>query len=228
MATQSQGQCFFCKKSYAKGGMTRHLQTCQARQKAQDAIVGGSKPIILFHLIVEGVYEPNYWLHLEAPATITLEDMDQFLRDIWLECCGHLSMFEINGQRFTQLFDDGYFPEDKDMNVKIGQIFSSGLKMDYEYDFGSTTYLKIRVVDEQFGKSNKDIQIMARNDPPTIRCHVCGKPATEVCVMCIYEGTGWVCQNHTEGHECGDEYFLPVVNSPRVGVCAYGGVLEGL
>lgn len=27
-----------------------------------------------------------------------LDDLDQFIRDIWVECCGHLSAFYIEGK----------------------------------------------------------------------------------------------------------------------------------
>ena len=43
------------------------------------------------HLQVEGRYLPMYWMHLAVNASATLETLDQFLRAIWLECCGHLS-----------------------------------------------------------------------------------------------------------------------------------------
>ena len=226
MAKQSRGQCVFCRKFYARGGMTRHLQACKARAEAQEAATGRKSKA--FHLIAEGLYTPEYWLHLELPETITLEDLDQFLRDIWLECCGHLSMFEIEGQRYTQLFDDGYFPEDKAMTVKLGRVFRPGLEMDYEYDFGSSTDLKLKVVDERTGKvSGQEIKLMARNDPPKILCDVCGKPATQICTMCLYEGEGALCEEHAETHDCGEDYFLPIVNSPRVGVCGYTGGAYG-
>lgn len=39
----------------------------------------------------------KYRLVIEVKNTATLEDVDQFLRDIWLECCDHLSAFEIDG-----------------------------------------------------------------------------------------------------------------------------------
>ena len=55
----------------------------------------------IFHLQVVGMYSPMYWLHIEIPATATLEDLDRFLRAIWLECCGHLSSFEIAGETFA-------------------------------------------------------------------------------------------------------------------------------
>lgn len=222
MAKQSRGQCVFCQRVYSKGGVTRHLQACQARQEA----IGEkrSKPIRLFHMVAEGLYAPDYWLHLEAPARLTLEELDSILRDTWLECCGHLSAFEIEGQTYTQLFDDGQFRNDRDMRVKLERIVYPGLEMSYEYDFGSTTYLKLRVVDERTGPGlSQKIEIMARNEAPVFPCDVCGQPAVEICTLCLYEGGGLLCKTHAESHACGEEMFLPVVNSPRVGVCAYVG-----
>ena len=48
-------------------------------------------------------------------------------------------------------------------------------------------------------------------------------PATNICCHCIYDGDGWLCDACLDKHECGEEMFLPVVNSPRVGVCAFEG-----
>ena len=217
MATQSKGQCTFCKKVYSKGGLSKHLASCKARSDEK----GTTK---FFHLQIESEYDPIYWLHVEIPAMSDLEVLDKFLRDTWLECCGHLSAFNINGQTYTQIFDDEWFAEDKDMTAKLNKIFSPGLKFTYEYDFGSTTHLKLKVVGTRTGKKVKEpVKILAQNNPPEILCHSCGKPATEVCTMCIWEGTGWVCEDCAEKHECGVGYFLPVVNSPRVGVCGYIG-----
>ncbi|MBI5416950.1 hypothetical protein HZA55_03240, partial [Candidatus Poribacteria bacterium] len=49
------------------------------------------------------------------------------------------------------------------------------------------------------------------------------KQATKVCSECIYDDKGWVCDDHADTHECGEDMLLPVVNSPRIGVCAYSG-----
>jgi len=32
---------------------------------------------------------------MQVKDNAALSDLDSFLRDIWLECCGHLSAFEI-------------------------------------------------------------------------------------------------------------------------------------
>ena len=47
--------------------------------------------------------------------------------------------------------------------------------------------------------------------------------ATNVCVQCIYEDAEWLCNDCSEEHECGEDMMLPIVNSPRVGVCGYCG-----
>ena len=101
---------------------------------------------------------------------------------------------------------------------------ASGQTCSYEYDYGTTTELKLKVISErEVEAKGKAIQVLARNTPPLILCNVCGKPATEVCAQCIYDDEGWLCDDCAEEHECGEEMLLPVVNSPRVGMCAYTG-----
>src|SRR5438045_3051287 len=65
------------------------------------------------HLTVEDREIGAYWLHLEAGPTATLEDLDLYLRRIWLECCGHLSAFQINGVRYAAVPDDEWGLEEE-------------------------------------------------------------------------------------------------------------------
>jgi len=44
-------------------------------------------------LKVESTKDKNYWLYLDISMTSTLKSLDAFLREIWLECCGHMSAF---------------------------------------------------------------------------------------------------------------------------------------
>ncbi|HOV83100.1 MAG TPA: hypothetical protein PLQ01_10565 [Methanothrix sp.] len=109
------------------------------------------------------------------------------------------------------------------MKVALGKVISPGMKFEHIYDFGTSTELSLKFVSAREGfAQNKAVRILARNDPPDIRCQ-CGKPATSVCSICIYEGTGWVCDECAKEHECGEDMLLPVVNSPRVGMCGYTG-----
>ena len=225
----SKGTCTFCHGEFSKAAMSRHLETCQQRAAAEAKAGGRQKTqkTSKFHLVVEGRDLPQYWMHLEVPASATLTALDRFLRDTWLECCGHLSAFEIGGVRYA--IDAGMFEEpfdmgDKSMRVRLEKVFSPGQVSTYEYDYGTTTELKLRVISEREAETKgKTVQVLARNNAPEILCEVCGKPATSVCSQCIFDDRGWVCDACAENHECGEDMLLPVVNSPRVGMCAYTG-----
>jgi hypothetical protein len=204
--------------------MARHLGACKARKETQArAELGKGRRTRLYHLAVVGGYDLDYWLHLEVQAEATLADLDQFLRDIWLECCGHLSMFKIDDKRYdSQLFDDWWGVDDsRDMDVRLSKVLTPELRFSHEYDFGSTTYLSLRVVAESEWKAPEDVDItiMARNLPPEYRCDTCGKPAT---MVNVFEDYALVCDDCDETEGEGDG-LLPIVNSPRVGTCGYTG-----
>lgn len=217
--------------------MNTHLKHCV--QRAVAATKPGDQHRC-FHLLVEGTYSPAYWLHLEVPAKATFGDLDEVLRDIWLECCGHMSAFNFPRKRvrlpasrnpaevFAALMKGGFGGDIEDDDQLMGQAISArlapGVKFNYEYDFGSTTKLSLRVVDERpsiFPKSG--IHLLARNEPPEIPCSACQKPATQICTECDCQGDGALCESCAAEHECGEEMLSPVVNSPRTGVCGYCG-----
>ena len=116
--------------------------------------------------------------------------------------------------------------EDRSMGVSLEKALKVGQKFRYEYDFGSTTELSLRVAGEREGvllDEEDDIHILARNMPPEIKCSRCGKPATKVAAG--YDSWGVV--EHAFCAACSkkakEDAWLPIVNSPRVGVCAYTG-----
>ena len=215
------GKCYLCSSTFSKSSMTKHLQACQRANQGPEQGKGRGRVKRLFHLVVEGRGLPQYWLHVEVPASATLAELDDFLRDTWVECCGHLSAFTIGGVHYL---DDPAYADEKTMRASLGKVLDVGTVFDYEYDFGSTTELRLRVLGEREGAARgRSIEVLARNDAPTIACDECGKPATQICSQCSWEGKGWLCDSCAAEHECGDEMLLPVVNSPRVGVCGYTG-----
>lgn len=98
------------------------------------------------------------------------------------------------------------------------------MKLSHEYDFGSTTNLSMRVAAELPGLARKrPFALLARNDPPVILCGQCNKPATQICAEHAHEDAGWLCDTCAAEHECGEDMLMPIVNSPRAGVCGYVG-----
>jgi len=222
----SKGKCRLCGKSFSKAGMTKHLAACrQSHTLAKLEGHGKLRQAKLFHLVVEG--GPIYWLQLEAPTDATLQCLDGFLRDIWLECCGHLSAFTINGIHYDVDASAAREWGDRDtrsMNVPLSRVIQPGMTFEHEYDFGTMTRLTLKVISEYEGQARgKAIQILAGNDPPPIACNVCGKPATQICSECAWSDEGFLCGECAQEHECGEEMLLPVVNSPRMGMCGYEG-----
>ena len=342
----TKGVCNFCNGEFDKAKMTQHLKHCKQRVAAIAVSTGdeAKQKQRLFHILAEGRYNPQYWMHLEIPASEPLVTLDGFFRDIWVECCDHLSGFEIGGTSYAdepgdfafeivgaEVQEEGdekeedevveeedeeaeeeyedlspeelaeeigkfldeeppefrnripdelqvelrkprsrddlvtflkeklnsmpkrsslfalenleeqrnlYFQkstlqflldmvEDRSLEVLLEKVVKVGQKFTYEYDFGSTTELNLRVVSErdgviQEGEEDDPVTILARNMPPVILCKVCGKPATKVVAGYFNVEENAYCNKCARRSEDSD-MMLPIVNSPRVGVCGYTG-----
>jgi len=228
MAKQVKGRCRCCSKEYARAGMLKHLSVCAERGAEADKETGRSTGY--FELLITAKYRKNYWLVIEMEETEKLKDLDQFIRDIWVECCGHLSSFNIDGQRYDlEAFSDSFWDlRSENMDIQLKKVLRVGLQFEYEYDFGSPTELIISVVDYRKGKQKKKpITILSRNNPPEILCSICGENnANWVSPEGFYDGTPYWCEECVSAEEAEDgdypEFLLPVCNSPRMGVCGYG------
>ncbi len=110
------------------------------------------------------------------------------------------------------------------MTTPIATAFGrSGGRLEYQYDFGSTTALVLSLSGPVAAQTSRSVRLVARNEAPIWPCDECGQAATAICSQCLNEGAGFTCREHTAGHPCGDEMMLPVVNSPRMGICGYVG-----
>ena len=215
------GICSYCFGEFSKMGIKRHLDRCNDRLK-ENATDDPKKIVEYFCIAVNGAYEPDYWLYIDVDANTTLAVLDTFLREIWLECCGHLSAFDINGETFSAYVDSEF--NDRSMNIKLSRVLQVGQQFEYEYDFGSTTTLKLKVMSEFTGRRRREkVRLAARNLQPFIKCDYCEKPAEYACGECVHTSEGWLCEDCVETHECSEDMLRPVVNSPRVGVCGYCG-----
>lgn len=235
MTKQTKGFCKYCRKEYTRTGMIRHLAACKEKE---NLFALAKEEVKYYELVLYGKYNKDYWLIVQVKENATLEDLDQFIRDIWVECCGHLSAFEICGQRYESNPSEDFFGEElaKSMNCKLKKVLERGMQMEYDYDYGSTTELVIRVQDYYNAPDQKEeITILSRNNPPRFVCSVCGEnDAAWVDPEGFYDGTPFFCEECLQKLEEGNieldqecdfvpEFLLPVCNSPRMGVCGYEG-----
>ena len=216
---QTQGNCAYCGRKMTRGGMSRHLRTCANRQEAMaSAGQKRGKSESLYHLQVQDAWGGDFWLHLEMPGSATLDDLDYYLRAIWLECCGHLSQFSVGG----------WAGEEIPMSAKVNQTLEPGVELTHIYDFGTSSETLVKSVAVREGKATTlhPVALMARNDQPEVECVECGQPASCLCMECLYEydEPGLLCDKHAKTHPH-DGYGepVPLVNSPRLGMCGYDG-----
>jgi hypothetical protein len=150
-------------------------------------------------------------------------------------------------EEFETLADEDE-DEDDEMLVQLGKVLQVGDRFSYVYDFGSNTTLNLRVVDEREGAmllpedadgegdgeptgededevEELSITLLALNKPPALLCSVCRQqPAAYISSVEEHMPVAQAvfCQDCAQKQDAPDE-LLPVVNSPRVGICGYTG-----
>ena len=187
--------------------MLDHIQVCAVAHDNG----GPPHPLVVLHFAAKD--DSRYWLVVEAKAEATLHHIDGLLRELWLECCGHMSAFHVGRRELA-------------MTTTAAMAFTAPkARLEYEYDFGSTTALTGTLVGDRRGAIGRDlVRLLARNESLGLPCSVCKAAATIVCPYCIDTDNGLFCKAHAGTHEHADEeVYLPVVNSPRMGVCGYTG-----
>lgn len=336
----SQGICAFCHAEFAKTTMTRHLKTCKQRRillDTQETQTNATKTR-LFHILAEGRYNPQYWLHFEIAASEPLLSIDAFLKAMWITDLDHLSGFTIGDTTYSNDDPDDFFffgemtqeeeeesaadeeqdlqavidtalaqfspgaafytttplhasplseewvaalkqprsldvlvdflkeertrihqaeraaykdhqdsspevkhlttltlsyqkliveelldaIEDRSMDVSLARVLTVGQKFSYIYDYGSSTYIQLRVLAEREGiapNQPTSVHLLARNSPLAFACCICGNPATTVAVGYYTDSIadGVYCTRCAKKH-IEEGSTLPLLNSPRAGV----------
>jgi hypothetical protein len=169
----------------------------------------------------------EYWLDVEVETAAAHSKLDAFLRDTWLECCGHLSIFSVPPFRYSSSPSDlprlfGRAKTERSMASKIGAVFTyTRQKGTYDYDFGSTTRLTVERIGARAGRTGKpSVRLLVRNDPLPWKCGVCGAPAALVC--CAHEG-----DDSAGPHDRGRALiFASIIGVRAIPLCLYALSVE--
>jgi hypothetical protein len=218
MAARPRGICSYCGEEVAKQSIGKHLEKCAKRQAAVTVATGTAET--LFYLRAECAFHKGFFLDLEVRGSATLEDIDKYLRAIWLECCGHMSEFAYEAWRDTI-----------DSSRKVESVFKTRKQVTHLYDMGSTSETTLRVVAERKAAPTtpRPLVLMVRNKIPETECDECEKPSCWMCNECLAEEGEWVtlCDDCLEPHGHMTDYAPTLlVNSPRLGMCGYTGPAE--
>jgi hypothetical protein len=89
------------------------------------------------------------------------------------------------------------------MTTATASAFASTTrKVEYEYDFGSTTALTGELLGTRQGSLGRaPVRVLARNEPISWSCGECEASATLVCPFCIDDGDAVFCDAHAATHE---------------------------
>jgi len=213
------GTCTICNSKLTKRTAAGHLLKEHANKDGRERFI----------ILVDTPYSSPYWMVLLADPEAELSELDESLRDIWVECCSHLSAFTIMGVEYMGSPDSEGIDLENDslsMGVEMQEVLSPGMTFRYEYDFGTTTELRLKVVDSiLWDDEDDDVLMVVMNDKPEFICSECGKPAVNHYVE--WEEEKVLCDECSEGEMLEECYLLPICNSPRTGLCGFeGGIFD--
>jgi hypothetical protein len=216
--------CKTCPAKFFKKDIITHQNTCIVSTNKH-------KSGYLIRFVSYGQNNNQYYMYALFDASSTFSDIDIFLKEMWVECCGHLSGFSnLNSQI-------------KIKNSTLISKYPNQSTFLYEYDYGSTTQVFFEFIEilnlNKKTKTKQPIELLLRNDPPYIKCYSCDKNSVfyyEDMSFCREDSYGFYLEKPKEIKETKvikktkepkeiriqKEYLLPILNSPRSGVCGYG------
>src|SRR3989338_2278364 len=165
------GKCAGCGEEFSMRAMGAHISKC-------DLLSGTNNTTIV---LVKSLHLRAYWLYVSLSPKATLEDLDNLLREHWVECCGHLSTFR--AEDGIEYVSEGWEEDGFEKNMHpMGKAnafvaLSAGTLISYEYDMGSTTELEVESLGVHGLSTMKKTAILARNNPPAATCGKCGAKA---------------------------------------------------
>jgi hypothetical protein len=167
---KSVGRCLYCDTLFSQTEIGKHL----AKHLGEMEKASAGKPQSNYcHIEVEA---GEMFLHLLVKGDAPMKIIDGFLRDIWLECCGHLSGFGHKNFKIKM----------KDL---VEDVFQPKIKIFHDYDFGTTTRVFLNAKKQYQLNLRDKIILLSRNEPLKLMCTVCKKkPAINLCAVCWYEG----------------------------------------
>lgn len=115
------GICQLCGERLTKAGMSRHLSACLPKHDAD----GRKSQLSRIRIDDETGW---FWIDVEMKASDSLATLNAFLRDFWLECCGHLSSFAIGRKEYTTvMWGEPLMQGEYDMAAaKLKNVLSKG------------------------------------------------------------------------------------------------------
>ncbi|MBN1167848.1 MAG: hypothetical protein JXA44_12070 [Methanospirillaceae archaeon] len=204
----SPGTCFICKKKVTGDTIEDHLPECIPSANWPHHKESG------YLIRIMDRDNRRFWLILLASPDATLADLDHLIRDVWVECCDHLSSFSIGICSFSS------HREDEGMNIYIRDVLLPGEDGTYRYDYGSPTRLRISILSPtHYYPKDRQLVLLGQNTKAKHRCKICKADAAYAYKKRYDERTQYYCQKCLDLQLIDSDYCWYAGNSPRAGVC---------
>ena len=199
--------CKFCDKKFGIKTIEDHLSDCIPN------FVNDKSGYLIEFISKNDITKKSYQMFAIFGIKCKFSHIDIFLRNMWCECCFHLSTLDV----FEEVND-----EQSHKSVKFNTLISkykNANQFIYCYDMGSTTDIYFRIIKKLDGTNkNTDIELLYHNEPFKIKCK-----NYKICkgfAMFIYKDLFCnECKNNLDEEE--QTYILKLSNSPRTGICTY-------
>jgi len=160
-----EGSCKYCTRPMSQRDSLQHFLECTPRIQAFEKI---RQKLVNDWFYIRAI-SSAYWIDILIPQQWKLDDLDHFLRDIWLECCGHLSHFRIDNISYERFVDENWLINGEKlspgMEISLNKVLDRTTEFSHIYDYGSTTELHLKVLDEVRYPVKKQIFLCAQNHP---------------------------------------------------------------
>jgi hypothetical protein len=194
--------CDLCYQKFGCRKIITHIPSCIIEKNI-------NKSGFLIEFISSSyITRKQYYMYVIFGTTSTFNDIDKLLRE-WLKCCDHLSIIENDIQ-------PRYLDNRVNYESPISQ-YRENIKFRYEFDMCSTTIVYFKILKKLNGyDNNNNIDIIYKNKEYNVKCK-CNEKAKKVlqqeliCDKCLIEFDDDLL-----------DLCLPIVNSPRIGICACG------
>lgn len=209
--------CKICNQKFTERGLKKHIIKCiptTIYNGIYMRLYGEKKIKVNDETIIK-----KYWVYIVVPLDYTLHKLDSVIRNIWVECCNHLSEFIVSKDNKINIYIySNHEQEDKDINQQINLLdVIKNKELVYHYDFDNTTKINIEILDIITNKkNNENILLINRNNEVDINCSNCNNSSNKICSICNKINC---CYNSCM---CDNKTLLPLLNSPRMGTCCYG------
>ena len=162
--------CKYCNKKYGCNIIKNHYTNCLI-----NIFSGYSGFLVKFSAKCMLNYE--YYIYALIGSKCKFSQIDKFLKEIWCKCCGteHSSYFMFND-------DDENIPQYEINKNKQINKFKENDKFLYSYDtINDGLFIDITIIKKLKGSENNNtLEILIRNEPPSIKCKRCNNYATSL------------------------------------------------